>query len=815
MASSSESRSESSALGRCFAAVRGQIDAPEDDGWVELALFGGTTRLGRYELGPRIGAGGFGVVFSGFDPVLGRPVAIKLLRRRRTRSEITAWMLREARAISGVRHPNVVQVFDVGVAEQGMFLVMELAHGAPLSTWLRRQHALDDSIAVLARAAEGLLAVHAHGLLHCDVKPANVLVDDAGAVKIVDFGLAELIAAAADDTQEDGGRQHRRVGGTSRYMSPEQRRGDDLDGRSDVFAFATMAGEVLAPHFPRGMPRALTRVLERGRAGDRERRWPSLEPMIVALRRAAIPRRRVGPIAIAVATSTWLLAASMAGARGEACTEAAAASAATTDDAAAVLRTTGADPDGRGQRWLDAWDTTRRAACSVDPSAKAGIDACLDDELTLFGALTASVVARRVHPAEAESQLSELEDPRRCAMAPPVTTAAMDVELAERIARAQAHLFADDVDALAEDIAVVGADPQADAPGVAARLGLWRARVARHDGRDADTREALEAAFRSARVARLDAMGHRSAVELAAWHAWVGGDLDLARLWLRSAEAIAADGLGPLGLARRRRVEVSIAQRTADHDHCVALGRVALTELEVAGLGATPLGLTLANDVAECELLRGRHDDALASADAIVARFEPERAAWSMRGVVEAHILVARVHADRGLPALARAGLERARARLEAGDDPAMLPQLWNSLGQVAALSGDGDAAVAAYGKALAALPPWAAADRGLTGLNLAAALVHLGRADDAEADLARAEVLLTSSLGETHPWTAYATDARAGIAGLRGDHAGRLALLVAAARDFEHHFGPTSPHTTAAWADVAEARAAMDRRQR
>ncbi len=198
------------------------------------------TLIGRYVVLASLGAGGGGEVFAAYDPQLDRKVAVKRLRS----SGDTELLLREARMLAKLRHPDVVTVYDVGVGDNDeAYLAMELVEGKDLGRWLEEHAAASgpDKLGMLRAAALGLHAAHEAGVVHGDVKPANILVGDDGRVLVGDFGVARLVTA-----QE--GRD--RVVGTPLYMAPEQHAGRAAEVRSDVFAFAATAWKTLTGTHP-------------------------------------------------------------------------------------------------------------------------------------------------------------------------------------------------------------------------------------------------------------------------------------------------------------------------------------------------------------------------------------------------------------------------------------------------------------------------------------------------------------------------------------------------------------------------------------
>jgi serine/threonine-protein kinase len=186
--------------------------------------------LGPYEILSPLGAGGMGEVWKARDPRLGRIVAIKQLKGKHT-----ARFEQEARAIAALNHPHVCQIYDVGPD----YLVLEYIEGRPLTGPMP----LADTLRVAGQITDALELAHCRGLIHRDLKPANILLTEKGSVKLLDFGLAKLVAPGDDDvTQTTEGT----VLGSAAYMSPEQAEGKPLDERSDIFSFGAVLYEVLS-----------------------------------------------------------------------------------------------------------------------------------------------------------------------------------------------------------------------------------------------------------------------------------------------------------------------------------------------------------------------------------------------------------------------------------------------------------------------------------------------------------------------------------------------------------------------------------------
>jgi serine/threonine protein kinase len=211
-------------------------------------------RVGRYVIERVIGAGGMGVVYAARDPDLDRRVALKRLRGDfgggETRQNL---LLREARAMARLSHPNVVAVHDVVLHDGQLFIAMELIAGVSLADWLASEPGLSRRRIVQAflEAGRGLAAAHAVGLVHRDFKPANVLRDRSGRVAVTDFGIAR----ATTEAPEEGDAAKTRIAfGTPAYMSPEQHRLEEADARSDQFSFCVALYEALYKEHPFAAP---------------------------------------------------------------------------------------------------------------------------------------------------------------------------------------------------------------------------------------------------------------------------------------------------------------------------------------------------------------------------------------------------------------------------------------------------------------------------------------------------------------------------------------------------------------------------------
>lgn len=282
-------------------------------------------RLGReiagYRIDKRIGRGGMGVVYLAEHLTLRRRAAFKLIVPELAESDgFRERFVREARIAAGLTHPNVVTVYDAGEVDDLLYIAMQYIPGSDLSQILHRERRLGPyRVLDFARQiASALDAAHAAGLIHRDVKPANVLIDGRHAY-LTDFGLTKIRSGGATQITRSG-----EVVGTTHYLAPEQVEGRDLDGRADVYALACLIFHCLTGRvpFPRdsdmavmyahvhddppklsderpGLPEELDAVIEKGLDKSAERRFATCEEMIVAARAVV---DSAGPLAESSAT---------------------------------------------------------------------------------------------------------------------------------------------------------------------------------------------------------------------------------------------------------------------------------------------------------------------------------------------------------------------------------------------------------------------------------------------------------------------------------------------------------------------------------
>ncbi|MEM7048356.1 MAG: tetratricopeptide repeat protein [Acidobacteriota bacterium] len=294
----------------------------------------------RYAVLSHLGSGGMGSVYAAYDPDLDRKVALKLVRRDRGSHRDQERLLSEARALARMTHPNVVQVYDVGLHGDSVFFAMEFVSGLNLRRWLAAETpGWRRVVSLFQGAGRGLAVAHGRGLIHRDLKPENILVGEDGAARIADFGLVKWTeeagtgvdtAAAAVDP-----RGSTEPMGTPGYMAPEVAAGETASELSDQYGFCVafhvaLYGEYPSAHLSDGstgraskparglgapaaaaVPAALRKILRRGLQTDPRDRYPSMDALLHDLSRLAGRRRKALTAAgivvlIGLAVTPWL-----------------------------------------------------------------------------------------------------------------------------------------------------------------------------------------------------------------------------------------------------------------------------------------------------------------------------------------------------------------------------------------------------------------------------------------------------------------------------------------------------------------------------
>lgn len=273
---------------------------------------GATLIAQRYELGQPLAQGGMATIWHGWDHRLARPVAIKTVREDRLDDEeALARLRREAFVLASLAHPHIVEIYDLLEVDERSYLIMELIEGEDLKRWMRHHGALDplDALDIARQICLALQQAHAHGIVHCDVKPQNILMARGPYAKLIDFGLAY----SPDDHALEGASV---ALGTPEYMAPEQAMGGRILAATDVYGlgvtlYETLAGDVpfrtasametmrqqvsadvpplrrLRPDLPKAVEAVVMRALEK----DAERRFSSAEEMAGALAEVAVDAR--------------------------------------------------------------------------------------------------------------------------------------------------------------------------------------------------------------------------------------------------------------------------------------------------------------------------------------------------------------------------------------------------------------------------------------------------------------------------------------------------------------------------------------------
>jgi eukaryotic-like serine/threonine-protein kinase len=263
---------------------------------------------GRYEVEDLVGTGGMSSVYRARDNVLERQVALKILHDHFSSDpEYVERFRREARAIARLNHPNIVTVIDRGELDRHQFIVFEHVAGENLKDVVRRRGPLpvDEAVAFTTQVAQGLAFAHAHGVVHRDVKPQNILIDENGTAKVTDFGIARAVDPGEGLTETGT------VLGTSGYIAPEQASGRRVDARSDQYSLGVVLYELLTGELPysgdnvmavamkhlhepvprvrdrrRDVPASVDAIVSRAMAKRPEDRFPSTDDMVAALEAA-------------------------------------------------------------------------------------------------------------------------------------------------------------------------------------------------------------------------------------------------------------------------------------------------------------------------------------------------------------------------------------------------------------------------------------------------------------------------------------------------------------------------------------------------
>ena len=797
-------------------------------------------RIGRYRIVRELGRGGMGVVFAARDPHLRRHVALKLVRPRESSGSHAgaARLLLEARALARIDNPHVVEVYDVGVDGEEVFIAMRQVSGPTLRAYAQRssvswQEVLDRFL----EAGRGLVAAHAAGIVHRDFKPSNVLVDTGDVAVVVDFGLAfaervqtplELEVEVADhDPRLTATRE---VLGTPRYMAPEQWEGREATEASDQYAYCVSMFECLYGTHPfqgrfwsgeppvdpvrrRGVPDGLLAVLRKGLAASPGDRHRSMSALLLALQEAAVGpssrRRRVllGLGIPVLGMLAWAWPRTEPGcadprlawdgvwdgtARQELRQRFVGTDAPWADDAFEHV-----EPalDRFVQRWTEAHERACRLHAQPDAEKQRGITRCLQTRReSLVTLLELWRVPDSDRVARAPAAVDALPDPRDC-LAPVSTLDERGLVLQTQLEQAVARYEAGDLQTALQQVRALQAEA-IDDPALLARLELERGRIAMATGDHELAGSSLRSALWRAQSSGLDELAARASNELTWLEGYFLMHLDQAREHGRRA-AVAIERLGgddELESVRLRNLGW-VEQRAGDAQKAEQLFRAAL-ELTCEScrdrwIAHSDLGTALTD--------QGRYPEAIE---------QLERAVEGMTSLVGPHhpdlgVLLnnlASNHRHLGRYEEALATYDRIASLFAAAHGPnhQQVGQVHLNRGTVLADSGRLQDSIAAYDRAEEILHEAVGPD------HPDVARVHDGRAtvlyaqqnyEQAIVELERALAIKESALGTEHPQLAV-TLANLGM--IRTDagqlQAARIDLMRA--RDLvAEHLGPEHPY--------------------
>jgi tetratricopeptide (TPR) repeat protein/predicted Ser/Thr protein kinase len=784
------------------------IAAPDEDDPIDVArtralvnerLFGveaQPTRVGRFVLLEVIGAGAMGRVYAAYDPELDRKIALKLIRttspsgmgKRRAR------LLREAKAMARLAHPNVVAVYDAGAVEDEVFIAMEYVRGQTLREWMRaKTRGWAEVLAPFLEAGRGLVAAHAAGVVHRDFKPENVLVGEDGRVRVLDFGLARAAddAAAASeleitdpnvagivDPDALADSKLTRTGavlGTPAYMSPEQFEGKEATPTSDQFAFCVSLWEGLYGERPFAgsdmqsllenmvdgrfheseserrtvVPVWLRQALERGLAFDPAARHADMDALLRELDRAPSRGRRGAWAAIAVGAigAGALGLASAAGQPDGLCeggvdrvaevwneTRAERASAAFSATGLSFAVPAWADARGRLDAWADAWASAYRETCEATHVRKVASAQLLDRKMVCL--------ERQRAQLDATVDTLEAADAEVVVRAGTLTRALPDVETCSDVARLELDRPMPPDGATAAEAERV----RTDLAGATARL---------HAGKYGEGHEEATAATVAARSL-----------------AWA---------------PLEAEALGVRG-----RLEAALGEATTAHE--TLLDAVALAEANRHDMLVADLWLELAA-VATAQL---KHVDRsrmyVARAEAAIARVsDPPRAVATLS---RRRAALARLDAD--LETAAReqvAALELLEREL--GEDDPELVEVILELGELRRAQGRHDDAALHVARALRMASALYGEEHPRVAAVLAARAkleVTKGEYDAALEDDARAHSLLDQALGPDHPRVASVVSSLGRVHYAQGEYDEAHRYQVQALEAYERSRGARHP---------------------
>lgn len=760
----------------------------------------GAETIGRYVIQDVLGRGGMGLVYTAFDPVLNRKVAIKVLRARpgkgsQSSAESTR-LLREAQAMAQLSHPNVVPVYDFGVAGDDVYVAMALIAGTTLYDWVKQTRpGWREVLPVFFAAGRGLQAAHEAGLVHRDFKPTNVLLDEKLQPHVTDFGLARsLRSTSSDDTVSDSGfdlsqpvsldtplTRAGQVMGSPGYMAPEQYDGASTSPATDQYAFCVSLYESLygkrpfrgpdlttlgnlarkaeVPPPPKGstVPAWIFPIIVRGLAADPAQRHPSIAALLEALSRDPARLRRRW---LAAGGAALLLGGVVAGLNWRAVQEERACLSAAqkvNEVWSAAAREAGQKAFlATGRSWAStAWENARKAVDRYTEGwTRARVEAC---------------EATRVHGVQSEHHLAlrldcldrRLDELATLASVFSTADAVMVGQATDAVARLSPVSACSNLSALE---ARARAAPRGRESWERVLRETAQGRVLVAAGRLAIAREKLEPAAREAAALgeptlQSEAFEAKGELERASGK-FVEARADFERA-VRSALAAGDD----LAAARQLAALVSlVGWRLERPDEGMTLAGIARGLLERVG----------SDRAIESRIFEGIGDTQWQAGDRESSSQSYQKALDLLRGdsgpgeaALHDSLDIARLKSSIGWVLSEQGKLKEARVQLRdsyrirealLGPDHPLLSETWNELATLAVAEGEFDEAVAAFTRAVeirqSNLGPDALPVARMR-MNLAEALVAAGKVSQAQEQLAIAAKILQTQPGAPVSWPA------------------------------------------------------------
>jgi tetratricopeptide (TPR) repeat protein len=735
-------------------------------------------RIGRYVVIDKIGQGGMGVVYSAYDDALDRAVAIKLIHPQRGGAEDQERLVREARTLARLQHPNVVAVHDAQTVGELVYVAMELVQGSDLRAWrAARPRSVAENLEVFIQAGRGLAAAHAAGIVHRDFKPANVLVGADGRVRVADFGLAVGVTGDTAPPSVHGS-------GTPAYMAPEQHRGEPTTPLSDQFSFCVSLFEALCDKTPYPvdalrdgtarapelgkLPAWLRAPLARGLALAPADRFPSMDGLLRALARDPATRRRRW---LAIGAAAVVTAGAVGG--------------------AVAMRRASVAPGCAGGELVGIWDGAQRErmraafAATGLPVAEVswlGAVASLDRYASRLAAARAGACAAGARPDE--RRMACLDQRRQLLAATVSVLVAADADIVDKAVQAAQAL--PQIDACADVASLLAQAPPPDDPAMREQVRGLRERLAKAKALadaekyppalalvadvDKDARSlAYSPVVAEAALLRgfiLTITGEAEHGEDAYYEAIFAGDLGQHREVVATAWI---DLIWAVGGMRRQPDAISRISRFAD---------VALQKLgdppELRGRYWGALAGVAAHQ---------RHFDEMEQLDRRALAFYERALGPDNPASLEIRSNLARIAEGHGRFAEALAAYQELLPAFAAANGPEHPDTIRMEMALGSALDdlGRGEEAVAVYRHALAVREKVLGrehADVGTAASRLAAALTRLGRHDEALALDERALAIKEKAYGPDHPSVAISVAQMGDEHVAHGDLAGARRFL-------------------------------------